>query len=66
MDINKDTVLIHPFVARARAMLARPHSPVLTVRDVYQPSSGYLLKKLFIVNSDNASRKALSSNSLSY
>lgn len=46
MEPYKVTMIEHPFVRRVKAMLARPLSPVLTVRDSFQPSHGSLKRTI--------------------
>ena len=40
--MENHTSIEHPYVTRARKMINPPHSPMLTIKDFFQPSHGRL------------------------
>lgn len=50
MESYKGVIIEHPLVRRVKAMLSRPSTPILTVKDAFQPSHGSLKKHLNFLN----------------
>lgn len=43
---NNQRVMEHPYVTRIKAVKPCTNSPTVSIRDVYQPSQGYIFEKL--------------------